>query len=53
VEILRRLRHENIITLVDALVIEDGGDDASFLLMPRKISFALLDCNPIARQIIA
>ncbi len=34
VEILRRLRHENIITLVDAQVVEDGGDDASFLVMP-------------------
>jgi serine/threonine protein kinase len=34
VEILRRLQHENIITLVDAQVVEDGGDDASFLVMP-------------------
>ena len=34
VEILRRLHHDNIITIVDAQVAEDGGDDTSFLVMP-------------------
>ncbi len=34
VEILRRLQHDSIIKLVDAQVIQDGGDEASFLVMP-------------------
>lgn len=34
VEILRRLRHDNIITIVDAQLVEDGADEASFLVMP-------------------
>jgi serine/threonine protein kinase len=34
VEILRRLRHENIITIVDAQLAENEGDEASFLVMP-------------------
>jgi Protein kinase domain len=34
VEILRRLHHDNIITIVDAHLVEDGGDEASFLVMP-------------------
>ena len=34
IEILRRLRHDNIITIVDAQLVEDGGDEASFLVMP-------------------
>jgi serine/threonine protein kinase len=34
VEILRRLRHDNIITIVDAQLAEHGGDETSFLVMP-------------------
>jgi serine/threonine protein kinase len=34
VEILRRLRHDNIIMIVDAQLAEDGRDEASFLVMP-------------------
>jgi serine/threonine protein kinase len=34
VEILKRLQHDNIIKLVDAEVQQDGGDEASFLVMP-------------------
>jgi serine/threonine protein kinase len=34
VVILRRLRHDNIITIVDAQLAADGSDEASFLVMP-------------------
>jgi serine/threonine protein kinase len=34
VEILRRLEQDNIIKLVDAQITQDGGDEASFLVMP-------------------
>ena len=34
VEILRRLQHDNIIKLIDARVCQDGGNEASFLVMP-------------------
>jgi serine/threonine protein kinase len=34
VEVLRRLRHDNIIKIVDARLAEDGSDEASFLVMP-------------------
>jgi serine/threonine protein kinase len=34
VEVLRNLRHTNIIAIVDAQVAEYGGNEASFLVMP-------------------
>lgn len=34
VAILRRMQHDNIITIIDAQIAEDGADETSYLVMP-------------------
>jgi serine/threonine protein kinase len=43
VEILKRLRHDNIVAIVDAQIVEDGADEASFLVMPIAVHGDLSD----------